>query len=175
MENEVWFPIPGYENRYSCSTLGRVIKHCSCRGLVYTRIMFLSRTTGYLTVMLSKNSKRTHHKIHRILALYFFGPHPIEKPFVNHIDGNKFNNSKENLEWVSNKENVIHYINDLGGKKAKKRAENHPRARFSNNDIHDMKKMHSDGFRICEISRKFNASDSTINNILKGRRYASVC
>ncbi len=30
------------------------------------------------------------------------------KPFINHIDGNKLNNNATNLEWVTAKENMVH-------------------------------------------------------------------
>lgn len=48
--------------------------------------------------------------VHRLVAESF-----IEKPesdislVVNHIDGNKENNHYTNLEWVTQKENCIHY------------------------------------------------------------------
>ena len=59
---------------------------------------------GYLRVYLSKNGKRKHHKVHRLVARAFI-PNPENKPQVNHIDGNKKNNSITNLEWVTDTEN----------------------------------------------------------------------
>lgn len=59
---------------------------------------------GYLRVYLSKNGKRKHHKVHRLVAQAFI-PNPDNKPQVNHIDGNKKNNSITNLEWVTDTEN----------------------------------------------------------------------
>lgn len=37
-----------------------------------------------------------------------FVPNPDNKPFVNHIDADKENNSWDNLEWVTNLENIAH-------------------------------------------------------------------
>lgn len=62
---------------------------------------------GYLRVYLSKNGKRKHHKVHRLVARAFI-PNPENKPQVNHIDGNKKNNSITNLEWVTDEENKEH-------------------------------------------------------------------
>lgn len=63
---------------------------------------------GYLRVYLSKNGKRKHHKVHRLVAQAFI-PNPENKPQINHIDGNKQNNSITNLEWVTDAENKEHY------------------------------------------------------------------
>jgi hypothetical protein len=43
------------------------------------------------------------------------------KPFVNHIDGNKLNNKVNNLEWVTNQENQIHKFQIGLGNNASKR------------------------------------------------------
>ena len=45
--------------------------------------------------------------LHRIVAKAFI-PNPLGKPFVNHKDHNKLNNSIDNLEWVTNAENIQH-------------------------------------------------------------------
>ena len=97
--------IEGYENYY-------ITKN----GEVWNGKKFISRwedNVGYYQVVLYKNGKKKHIRVHRLVAQYFVS-NPHNKKQVNHIDGNKLNNNFENLEWVSNSENTKHgYDNGL--------------------------------------------------------------
>ena len=62
---------------------------------------------GYLVVDLYEEGKRKTARVHRLVAEEFV-PNPYNKPVVNHIDGDKYNNNASNLEWVTSKENSKH-------------------------------------------------------------------
>jgi len=62
---------------------------------------------GYYTYTFSINSVRYTYKAHRLVATAFI-PNPENKPTVNHIDCNKRNNTVENLEWATHKEQSHH-------------------------------------------------------------------
>lgn len=66
---------------------------------------------GYMIVSLAKgNGKdRQNKRVHRLL-MEAFVPNPNNYPQVNHIDGNKLNNSLDNLEWCTSKYNTNHAI-----------------------------------------------------------------
>ncbi|MDA3807806.1 MAG: HNH endonuclease [Thiomicrorhabdus sp.] len=68
------------------------------------------KSCGYNIVTLCDgNGKRQNKRVHRLL-LEAFKPNPEDKVQVNHIDGNKLNNSLDNLEWATASENAIHAI-----------------------------------------------------------------
>lgn len=106
MMNEIWKPVVGYEGLYEVSNLGN-IRRIWRYGKPWVHTL-KSKTTrdGYLEATLTKNSKAKSIRTHRIVAMAFLG-HPDGKE-VNHIDGNKKNNSVENLEWVTPSENQKH-------------------------------------------------------------------
>lgn len=98
-----WKTIPDYPN-YECSTAGeirnRLTKHLLKQSI---------NQKGYKQICISVNGIRKIIFPHRIVALTFI-ENKDNKQCVNHIDGNKTNNSVSNLEWVTPKENTVHAI-----------------------------------------------------------------
>lgn len=69
---------------------------------------------GYEYLTITDNGTKKF-MVHRLVAQYFI-PKPKDKNCVNHKDGNKLNNSVENLEWCTIKENNLHAYKVLGKK-----------------------------------------------------------
>ena len=69
---------------------------------------------GYAIVKLSKNGKPVAYQVHRLILSTFDPISGMENLQVNHKDGNKLNNSLENLEWCTASENMRHAHDVLG-------------------------------------------------------------
>lgn len=95
---EIWkkINIENYEN-YEVSSLGQV------RNIKTNRILQPRNKDGYLIIGLSTNGKTKKFSVHRLVALTFI-ENLENKPFVNHIDKNKINNSVSNLKWITENE-----------------------------------------------------------------------
>ena len=101
INNENWKPVEGFEKLYEVSDKGRVR---TTRGLV---LKTHPQNSGYLQITFTLNGKRTKYLVHRLVALHFIS-NPEDKKYVNHKNGDKLDNSVENLEWVTNSENILH-------------------------------------------------------------------
>ena len=99
-------PIKGYENLYLISENGAVFS------VKQNKQLKLSNSEGYLRVGLTKDGKRKKFLVHRLVAINFID-NPKNLPIVNHKDSVKTNNNKLNLQWSTNRDNTIHWHNEL--------------------------------------------------------------
>lgn len=113
---EIWRDVPGFEERYQVSNLGRVKSKSYIRfngfGIYQTKELILKpfmETCGHLKVCLYKDGKIKRVKIHRLVASVFI-PNPENKPEVDHIDTDTTNNTVWNLRWVTSRENKMNPI-----------------------------------------------------------------
>ena len=98
------FIYEGQETDYSVSTEGEVRKDTT------NYILSQSSQQDYKFVGLIINGKQKRMRVHRMVALTFIN-NPDNKPYVNHINGNRSDNNVENLEWVTPSENTQHAVN----------------------------------------------------------------
>ena len=122
---EIWKDIPEYEELYQISNLGRVrskdrLIKANCQNNSHVKRPFFyyvypgriiklqTNKFGYTTVFLNKGGKQKGFFVHR-LVIKTFNPILNDSDYqVNHIDENKENNSLNNLEWCTAKENINH-------------------------------------------------------------------
>lgn len=114
---EIWKDIKEYEGLYQISNLGRVRSLTFRNNKCLTKrkiplIMKPNIRSGYYIINLRKNNIRVSKQIHRLVAEAFI-PNPQNKSIVNHKDFNKQNNNIDNLEWCSQKENVLWSVKNM--------------------------------------------------------------
>lgn len=102
--------------------------------------------------------------VHRLVAEKYI-PNPENKPQVNHIDGNPQNNSIENLEWVTQEENMAHAVK-MG---LQPTCEKHPMAKLNWNKVNYIRE-HTELSRneICEM---FSITPSTVSSIRNNKTW----
>ena len=108
---EIFKVIEEFPN-YSISNLGNIKNKQG-------RLMIIGKrksNSGYLQVRLFNNNKYYYRYIHKLVAIAFL-PNPNNYRTVNHIDGNKLNNTILNLEWASDEMQQRHAF--LTGLKSK--------------------------------------------------------
>ena len=96
-----WKTIEEFPN-YEISTTGEI------RHIGSAKLRKISNgARGYPVVSFKKDGRSYLRTVHILMARTFIS-NPLNKPQVNHIDGNKLNYSLSNLEWCTARENVIH-------------------------------------------------------------------
>ena len=163
MGKEQWVDIKGYEGVYQVSNTGKV------RSLKFNKVKIRKvriGRDGYYRLNLHNNNGSKTFKIHRLVAESFI-PNPSSKPFVNHKNLIKTDNSIDNLEWSTPLENTRHYIYN-GEKNRKRPYENktYERIKFSMNDLNEMHKLYLSGFTLSQIAEQYNIRTMSVIQVL---------
>ena len=159
---EKWKEIPGYNGRFQVSNVGNV---CIV-GLNFDRKKLPVRLDerdrgGYLTVRLQIGGKTYTKYVHKLVAAAFV-PNHMNKPQVNHRNGNKLDNRPKNLEWVTHAENIQH-AHDL---RLIPRPSERKVINSCTNQVHPS---------IKEASKQTGLPYPTIKGYLKGTRRNKTC
>lgn len=103
----MWKDIPNFE-KYAINTMGQ-IKNNESGFILKPQV---NKQNGYYQIQLRNMDSRKGFYIHRLVAELFI-PNPENLPTVNHKDGNKSNNTVNNLEWCTYSDNLTHSYRDL--------------------------------------------------------------
>jgi hypothetical protein len=121
------------------------------------------KRTGYIEVVLCDGHKRFYRLVHRLVAETFI-PNPEGKREVNHKDGDKTNNHVSNLEWVTPKENIKHYLDNntpIRYRGSKLNRDQAMAIKYSEEDVG-------------VLSERYGVLRSTITRIKSGNRWKNV-
>lgn len=159
---EIWKDISGYDGKYQISNLSRIKSLISGNEKILSTYLNYS---GYERCSLGWGKNKKSHSIHRLVAIAFI-PNPENKPCVNHINRNRSDNSIENLEWVTHKENAEHAISFVDTY-IKSRANHYNSKRVIQKDLNgnNLKTWGS----VIEASISLGISKSSISDCARGK------
>ena len=149
----MWKGVCGFDD-YLCNEEGEIYS------LKRNRILKGRSMRGYRRVVLMKDGKQVNALVHRLIAQTFI-PNPENKPYINHIDGDKTNNSVSNLEWCTQKKNV-HHAMKTGLKNDRK---------VNDEKLSEIRRLISEGKGNAEIEKITGIPRKTISNIRVGKYY----
>ena len=173
-EDEFWKDVVGYGDLFSVSNKGQIFSKRTDKVLKQNPV-----STGYNACMTRIGGRKgtcVCLRAHREVAKAFI-PNPNNLPFVNHIDGDKLNNSVENLEWVTPRENV-RYALALGLSNLEHLKDSNKAFRkLSEEDVKYIKtyyKPFDRNFGARALARNYGVCKETILSIVHGESYLDV-
>lgn len=128
-----------------------------------------TNSVGYPCVNLSYQNNQRKIAIHRAVWEMFEGTIPPDK-MINHKDGNKSNNDINNLELVTNRENIDHYTKNL----LTYRGEKVNTAKLTENNVRDIRKKKDNGYSTARLMRDYKVSRTTINRIISRTNWKHI-
>ncbi len=171
---EKWKPILGYEDLYEVSNLGQIKSLARKVGRGYKGVNHIYsfdrirkqglNQYGYKQVSLDGKIKPKCGIVHKIV-LMTFNPTTDTTLEVNHKNGIKTDNSLENLEWVTSKENKKHAFKI--GLCNHRRGEGLYNTTLKEKDILKIRKLREQGLGYKILAKMFNVSTWCISNIDK--------
>src|SRR5690349_7950956 len=155
--NEEWRPIPGWEDYYAASTLGRIkrIAKRNC-GHIMKRGRLLK---GYPAATLTRpDRKPLTATLHGLVAAAFIGVRPLGLE-VNHKDGNKMNTRPDNVENVTPKRNKQHAAEMLLGYVGEKNGS----AKLTADDVMELRRLYIPRkFGFHRLAKKFGVTKAAV-------------
>ena len=150
-----WKWIPGYERFYAAADTGDIFSVRRNKILVPLKV-----SNGYYVVHLAVGGVTKSVRIAKIIAS-LFSPNPHNYPQINHIDGNKANNSAANLEWCTQSQNMQHAY--AIGLMASERTGG---AKLSNREVLEIRALKGKMF-YRDIAKKYGVCFDNVSKIMR--------
>jgi hypothetical protein len=162
---EKWIELKGSGGRYKVSDKGRVY------GSYRNKILSPSKDKdGYLRLALSVNKKRSYIRLHRLVAIAFWGDKGLCYD-VDHIDCDIENNALDNLQWISKADHWAKRTRD--GNKAI--GERHGKSKYTEAQVRGfLVELKAKNISITECGVKHGLSRHSAYQIAKGKAWSWV-
>jgi len=168
-EGEYYVAIPG-EKSHLISKNGKVMSCLSAKPCVL-KPKYDGKKYAFVNLGVQNNHYR-NRKIHRLVAETFI-PNPENKPQINHIDGDKANNSVENLEWVTQSENIRHafLLGLIKPQKGSKQAQ----SKLTESDVLKIRKTYcAGGVSLRQLARRYGVSQTLVRYVITRRNWKHI-
>lgn len=166
----VWKTIPHFNKDTEVNNLGEVRRY-NVRLKQYITPPFHTDKDGYLHVNIKRegSTKYTHVAVHRLVALAFL-PNLENKLCVNHKDSDRTNNTVDNLEWCTPKENHTHAYLYGNLQYCKKVPQKTVLTDYQVSQINTLRTL----YNVKQISKIFNCKYSTLKNVIRKQKKSEI-
>ena len=167
--SEEWVIVPKYED-YAVSTLGKVKRITDSKTYKSGKILKQNiNYAGYADVTLRSNGKPRNFRVNRLVLTAFRGI-PADGYEASHIDGDRRNNTLNNLVWETQEENNkrrIYHGTSKGERNAK--------SKLTENIVREIRAQYEKRkTTYAELGKKYGVSFAQIGHIIKRRQWSHV-
>lgn len=159
---EEWRPFLGV---YEVSSLG-VIRRAKPGGtnarvgnVAYQHV----NKAGYKLVRLRENGRTRTFVVHNVVAEAFMGPKP-RGLVVNHIDRDRGNNAAANLEYITQRDNILHSRENLARAVGK----------LTEDDVRAIRAALKSGATQRSLEKQHGLSKGAVSHIARGKTWTHV-
>jgi len=171
---EQWKPIIEFEDTYTVSNKGQIKRITKGTkfgaGHIYTGYI---TAKGYQRFCFNYKGRRYQRFAHVLVLEAFVGPCPPGM-VTNHKNGNKVDNRLENLEWVTQAQNVKHSLEVLGNSHSRP-GEQHGCSKLTKEQVKHIRRMFASGkYTKTELAREFGVTGVLIGLIVRRQAWKHV-
>ena len=150
-----------------------VTKNGCVYSLMYNRFLkgWVNKDGRVTYVLTDKNGVTKRKYAHQLVGQTFI-PNPLNKRYINHIDGNPFNNKIENLEWCTIAENNRHSREVLKRGITANSGEKHHMSKLNKNTVLQIRSLYKNKKgTLRSLAKQFGVASPTIFSVIHNRTW----
>lgn len=178
----VWKDIAGFDGIYQINKYG-VVKNTrpvswigksrfNSAGEFFLNSKNTSQGYGYVTLSPPNGGKVKRLTVHRLVALHFVD-NPNNYPNVHHINSIRIDCFYKNLEWCTQKTNMRRMHE--AGRSGSPVGEKHPRAKLTESDVVEIRKLYSTGeYSQQDLAKVYGINRANISTVVRNTSWKHV-